>query len=454
MTTGAFVDKAFDHQAAVEALLSDYRRWGGDDASGVETADAVIQACRQRGMAANVLHPLAGDLDFARAVVADGVQPAADGALRLPGACSHPAVEAMAEVFGQIRFLNAQCRELGRRLLLQRQLLFCFKVVYRSDEAQEELVSVLVDPLTEEAAPVPGLTGAQDIGLDGGAAWQGYALKRLYRSACGHLERLLAARGRRLELAAQRRLERDMARLEDYYQGLREEALEPLARELHRLEAARNRARLWRAIGIYGAAPAAEPQESRGAPSESATDRELSALEARVQEVLTALAADRERRIQELKAKYTVRAEAALVAAASVWTPRVEVRVKLTGPTRREIIFFYDPIRRRCLDLSCEACQAPLKEVHLCARGELVCPRCFAPCAACGKALCVSCVPARCHLCDAPLCGSCGTACPLTEPLAVAGTAPAAAGPPRHVCHACRERTCGPCTVLAQFLAV
>src|SRR5690606_40665449 len=107
------------------------------------TADAVIQACRQRGMAANVLHPLAGDLDFARAVVADGVQPAADGALRLPGACGHPAVEAMAEVFGQIRFLNAQCRELGRRLLLQRQLLFCFKVVYRSDERSEEHTSEL-----------------------------------------------------------------------------------------------------------------------------------------------------------------------------------------------------------------------------------------------------------------------------------------------------------------------
>ncbi|HEY8496069.1 MAG TPA: hypothetical protein VIK98_03415 [Limnochordales bacterium] len=454
MRAGAFVQRAFDHHAAVEALLSDYRRWGGDDPAGVETADAVIQACRRRGMAANVLHPLACDLDFARAVVENGVEPAVDGALRLPGACGHPAVAAMAEVFGRIHFLNAHCRELGRRLLLQRQLLFCFKVVYRSDEAQEELVSVLVDPLTEEAAPVPGLAGAVDIGLDAGAAWQGYALKRLYRSACGHLERLVTARGRRLELAAQRRLERDMVRLEEYYQALREEALEPLARELHRLEAARNRARLWRAIGMQDDATPVEPHKGNGGQSQAATDRELAALEARVREVLAALAADRERRIQELKEKYTVRAEAALVAAASVWTPRVEVRVKLTGPSRREVTFFYDAIRGRCLDLACDACQAPLTQVYLCTEGELVCPLCFAPCAACGKALCVSCTSQRCHLCDAPLCGSCDTTCPLAGPLAAAGTISLDPRPIRHVCPACRERTCGACAVLAQVLAV
>lgn len=388
------------------------------------------------GLATSGLHPLSLNVDWARAVLEGGAPWAGDLWQPPPvGAGDAPAV----------RFANARVRERGRRLLHQRQVMFCFKVVYRSDETREQLVSLWVDPLTEAADPVPILPGLVDMVPEGEAPLDGYPLQRLYRRACQRVRQAVLSRGRQLEQEAQQRLARDMVRLEDYYAGLREEALEPVARDLHRLEAARNRQRLWRFVG--------GPSHKETDASEDAAGGELAALRARVDDILAALAADRQRRIQEIRAKYRVRAEVALVGAALVWAPRVEMRCKLLGPAARDVVFYYDPVRSRFLDLECEGCGAPLTEVYLCAEGDLVCARCFAPCAGCGQALCQRCTPCRCHLCDAPLCGRCDAACPLAAGGGAPAAQAAAAGLRLSVCPACRTRTCPDCVALSQVMA-
>ncbi|HEY8417518.1 MAG TPA: hypothetical protein VIK93_05735 [Limnochordales bacterium] len=398
------------------------------------------------GTVASVLHPLSLDLEWARSVLMGAPGEAADRA----AASGHPEAAAMEACVAAVRFANAQARLLGRRLIHQRQVWFCFKVVYRSDETREELVSLMVDPLTEEVDPIPAPLGGRDMVLDGGAALDGYPLRRLYRQACCYVQEAAAVRGQEYARSAQRRLERDMVRLEDYYAGLREEALEPVARELHRLEAARNRARLWRAL-------VAGQGEDLNAPAEAdpeGGDEERAALKARVDRIVAALDADQARRVRELQEKYRVRAEASLLAAALVWAPKVELRYKLTGAARREVTFYYDPLRRRCVDLNCDACGAPLAVTYLCAAGDLACPDCYAPCAACGRPLCRACAPARCHVCDAPLCGLCPTECPLPSLTQVPNPDVAVPGPePYRVCAACRARTCAACAALAGFLA-
>lgn len=408
--------------------------------------DALFSEAASGGMVASVLHPLSLDLDWARCVLA-GAPSGAAGANNAP---AHPEAAAMEACLAQVRFANAQARPLGRRLLHQRQVWFCFKVIYRSDETREELVSLMVDPLTEEVDPVPAPVRAWDMVLDGGAVLDSYPLRRMYRQACRYVQQAAAARGERHARSAQLRLERDMVRLEEYYAGLREEALEPVARELHRLEATRNRLRLWRAL----VAGQGEDRSVPFAEEDEAGDEQLAALKARVDQTVAALDADKARRVRELQEKHRVRAEASLLAAALIWAPKLELRYKLTGAARREITFFYDPLRRRCVDLNCDACGAPLTEAYLCAAGDLACPECFAPCAACGRPLCGACAPARCHLCDAPLCGRCPTQCPLPGLIRIPNGDAAARHPePYRVCAACRSSTCPACAALADFLA-
>jgi hypothetical protein len=75
----------------------------------------------------------------------------------------------------------------------------------------------------------------------------------------------------------------------------------------------------------------------------------------------------------------------------------------------------------------------------------LVCSRCHAPCAGCGKSYCFTCAPARCHVCDAGLCPACAATCPAL---------PAEAAAPLAVCPACREDACRRCTRMQAFLVV
>lgn len=413
----------------------------GPRAHGAAAADTDNPRALPRALAASIVHPLTLDLEWIRSVL--------DGRTGNGGAePEHPAVAGLHKALATIRPANARTRELGRRLIHQRHLWFCFKVVYRSDETREDLLSVLADPVTEEVFPLPSVPGGRDALLDDDAPLDGYPLRRLYERACRVVARAVQLRGRRYQEAARRRLERDLVRLDEYYEALREEALEPVARELHRLEAAHNRERLWRALGVSAAGAAGTTPEGPG--------QALDELQRRARDIVAALAEDRRRRVQELREKYRVRAEVTLLAAARLWVPRVELRWKLMGAARREITFYYDPLRGRCVDLTCDTCGRTLKVVFLCRSGDLACEHCFAPCAGCGQPLCQGCAPKRCHLCDAPLCGGCGTGCPLSLAL-TASPLDAPLDSLRsayHVCPACRAQTCSVCAALAGGTAV
>lgn len=353
-------------------------------------------------MMAGLLHPLCLDVDFARGVLAD--EPTV-----------HAAASAMRATLATIRFMHVRTRPVQRRLVHHRHIVFWFRVAYRSDETREQLYTVLLDPVTEEARPLPTLHHAIDIGwdaVDGPGAENGtvgggvgaYALKRLYRRACRHVNEELLRGGLAHQAEARTRLARDKVRLESYYDGLLAEALAPVARDLRRLEAARTRRRLMESVF----ADSKERQESVG----TSINRQLRQWEENVQRTMDALAAEQQRRIDELERKYTVRAEAVPLGAALLWVPRVEWRYKLLGHVRREIVFYYDPIQDTVVDLACEECGEPMTTVYACTSGELVCSGCHVSCSNCSAPLPTGDVPRRCHVCDTALCSSCDTACP------------------------------------------
>ncbi|MBO8142706.1 MAG: hypothetical protein H0Z37_11140 [Firmicutes bacterium] len=372
---------------------------------------------------ASILHPLGVDPEFAQSV------------LEPETGLDHPAAARMVRRLNELRFPNARVRELGRRIVHQRHVAFWFKLTFRSDEAGEELIAVLVDPLTEESVPLPPLDGAADFTPEQSSGT--YAVERLYRQACRHVSMVAEARSGPYQEAARARLARELDRIADYYRGLREEALESVAQQWRRQEAIRNRLRLRRSLTGSLTAPAGE--DDSGEDSSAAA----SAFEARIRRVLDELAADQKRRIEEMRRNYQVRAEATLAGAALLWVPRVELRYKMLGPSRREAVFYYDPLREQCVDLRCEACDRPMREVYLCEAGELICSRCFGPCRACGRPVCRSCAQGECHLCGALLCGRCESRCPLSA--TALGTL--------DVCPACRELVCGSCAAMARFLA-
>lgn len=381
-----------------------------------------------------LVHPLALDPDFAAGVLGEG-------------ATAHEQARCFHRRRRQVRFGNGEtCRE-ARRLVLQRQLVVWFTVAYKFDETQEELWALAVDSLTEQVRLLDEVDRFTDAHLEHascGGAPADYELRRLYRRALQGVRALAARAGRRHVAEARARLERDRARIEAYFAGLRDEALAEAAQRWRKAEAARLRERLRRALWTDG--PVAE---SAGEGSAWEDGEELGSAPAgagdETERRLRRIEAERLARLEELEKKYEVRAEAAPVAAALLWAPKVECRYKLAKPSR-EVVVYYDPLTGSLIDWACEACGEGLETAWLCeACRELVCSRCHAPCAGCGKSYCFTCAPARCHVCDAGLCPACAATCPAL---------PAEAAAPLAVCPACREDACRRCTRMQAFLVV
>lgn len=380
-----------------------------------------------------VMHPLCVDMDFIRGATADTP-------------ITHPVLTAMRRAEKSISFTDVPARLVSKRVVVQRHVLFWFKLAYKSDETREQLHAVLVDPVTETTQPAPGLSGVVDIGSVGRAVLiadgaHSYVMQRLYEAARRYVENAARRLGRHHQAQADTRLARDRARLEKYYEGLRAEALHPITRELRRLEAAHTREQLSRAMS----AASGEPQSSI---SSSSLQARLAHWEAEARKTMARLAAEQQSRLEELAQKYAVRAEATSVAAALLWVPRVEYRYKLLGSVRREIAFYYDPLRDTFVDFVCEACGGSLTTVHSCSEGELVCSECYAPCAACDTAMCADCVPRRCHVCERALCHECGDECPAAVFTPNADTSATV------VCPDCARHMCGHCMKVGAFLVV
>ena len=342
----------------------------------------------------------------------------------------------MLQVTGRISFPNAAVRVTGCRLVHQPQLLLRFRVSVAADEKKEWLVPVVVDPATETAdRPVEEARAADFAAAPQAAPGGRYALERLYRAARRHLEKRLLAQAGEFEREAAARLARETRRVGEYYAGLLAERSEPLEKVYRKIAAATVQAAL-------------VPPWAGGERLRRLVQRwkaEAQELEAGRQRELEALLRERERRIEELREKHRVRAEVRLVQGAYVMVPRVEWRLVLRGPARREALLCYDVLRRRLKGWECEHCGGQLfGEVLLCRCGALLCAGCCSICPECRGTACALCARASCHVCGGAVGCSCGGPCHL---------APWVPGVQElEVCARCREAHCGWCGAGARFL--
>lgn len=325
-----------------------------------------------QAMTAALLHPLCLDIQFAACVLGRTKQ-------------VHARALAMRRRLDRLQFVNVHARPLGRRLLHQVQLMFCFKVAYRSDETRESLHTLLVDPATETVRVATVPENPIDVALGDIAARPAgsvdrlapYVLDRLYNRAREYLERHIAHEGLQYTKEAGARLQRDKQRLDEFYAALQEEAFIPVVQQLRRLEVRRTREQWLQAVAPKRLERAAVQGETRRTEA-----GEVELVKQRLEAIQQDLRDERQRRLLELKSKYAVRAEVTSIAAATLSVPRVELRYKIVSPVRQELIFYYDPLQDLLIDLDCDECGSALDAVHMNGDGSPVCADCFAAVAA------------------------------------------------------------------------
>ena len=197
-------------------------------------------------------------------------------------------------------------------------------------------------------------------------------LERARRSAALALGDTLTT----LQKGLSRYLELDQARLSQYYEDLKKDAL-------HRLQKA-------------------DPER-----------REVLELK------ITAIDDERVRKLADVQEKYHLRVELDLVNLALIQQPKLDLTVEIkkrTAATQRTVV--WDPLRHMLEPLVCDVCGQPGSEMYLCENGHLSHANCQAPqCVECKRSYCLLCDDQvqGCVVCNRPVCAHSLVHCPQCQ---------------------------------------
>jgi hypothetical protein len=161
-------------------------------------------------------------------------------------------------------------------------------------------------------------------------------------------------------VSMERRMNRDIRRVHDYYQTLINEHRQGLAKKL----------------------PGGDEKE-RAESKMAAVERELKS------------------KIQDLIGKFSIDLQLEPISFIRIETlsPIFWLSVKRRKQARR-FPLTYNPLLKSLDPLPCEACYCPRKGYYVCDdRLHIVCRECFAPCARCDKIYCSACHPKGCPKC-------------------------------------------------------
>jgi hypothetical protein len=257
--------------------------------------------------------------------------------------------------------LNGLCKAVAAVEMRLNYACVNFKYTAVSDEKKEGLARVVINEHT--LSTVSQLTA--QLGLTTYVEGQGYVgleaqpFKTVYGAACRQAKRIIRAELADFQHSLYRRLQRDTARLNEYYESLIHEIQRKIVRR--QLQGKER-----------------EDQEGR----------------------IRATELERGRKVADVHAKYAVKVETQPLSLLRINLPVVLVTAELRcRKLMREISFVWNPLLKDFEAAPCESCDAGLYAMQLCEEKlHLLCEAC-ARCEICKRNLCQRCHPGKCPKC-------------------------------------------------------
>lgn len=267
------------------------------------------------------------------------------------------------EVREKFSLLNAKANPIGHDKTHCPYLILNFKYVALSDERKEDLITVAINE--GSLGFCEGLenkieSSQADIQMALPISYcSPQPLEKIYEKGCLVAQDLISSELKEFEDSMNRRLQRDILRLEEYYLGLKEEMEERIKKK-----------------GLQG--------------------QDKDDLLAKIQATEIELRQKKE----DLWHKYSIQINVKLINACRIFLPVVQGLYEiLRSKFRREERFFWNSLLKKVEPLACESCLRDSYSFYICDHLHRVCPQCFVNCSHCGRKLCYSCMPKGSHKC-------------------------------------------------------
>ncbi len=252
-------------------------------------------------------------------------------------------------------------------------LLVYFKYTALSDEKHEGILPVLINEINLSVTPLdPDMIELKE--LEKPNALDRHEIKRVFWSA--YISAASLVRGRLTDFirSLERRLNRDIKRVFEYYETLEQETKEAIRRKAITHESS-----------DFSRDNLIEKQIEEKTIKGDGIDKLLNKL--------NAIQAEQEWKIQDLISKYILSIKIEPVAAIRIETyaPIFWINIKRRLASRRFPVT-YNPIVKQIEYLPCESCFNPYGGYFICDDNlHIVCGNCFKTCSSCGKQYCNAC---------------------------------------------------------------
>ncbi len=248
-------------------------------------------------------------------------------------------------------------------------LLCYFKYTAISDEKREGIAQVLINELNLSTVPFEnGFLRLEDSG-QGSTDIDRHNLKTVFRSSYSTGAGIVKERLKEFIRSLERRLNRDIRRVHEYYGALGKEAK----------------------IAIEKKAASAKDRRVE----EEDIDRLL-------KKKINAIETERGWKVQDLITKYSlnIRIEPVSVIRIETQSPVLWINIRRRLGTRPFPVT-YNPVIKKLDDLPCELCFNPTKPYFICDdKLHIICSGCFKACPHCGKRYCGICCRNGCPKCE------------------------------------------------------
>lgn len=287
-------------------------------------------------------------------------------------------------VEGRISFHNAVFRLEKTETRKIPYLLTVFRYTALSDEKHEGIVTVLLNSENLSVAAMP--EGMTDIlgrlkesdtlnPVEILPEIPDKDMERLFRAAHFAAMGMVKARLSEFVKSLDRRLNRDVRRVFEYYETMKSETVKAIKKN-----AVKDGGNIDKQI---------QEKTVKG----EGIERLLSKLDA--------IDAERKWKVQDLIAKYSLSIKVEPVSTvciiADVPVFKIKIKRRLAS---RDFPVTYNPIVRHLDPLPCESCFSPGHGYYVCDdKLHIICGNCFRPCAKCGKEYCRACHKGRCPRC-------------------------------------------------------
>ena len=278
----------------------------------------------------------------------------------------------------QIALNNATFRLEGSEVESVSYLLCYFKYIAISDEKREGIIHAMINELNLSVMSLEnGEVKLEDV-IEELEDIDRYDLKTVLRSFYSAGVGIAKERLGDFIGSLERRLNRDVRRVHEYYETLKNEAAITIKKS-ERLNTVKNISK-----------------ENRTAKSE---DIEL------LKKKMNAIETECRWKVQDLITKYSlnIRIEPVSVIRIETRSPvfRINIKRRLAA---RSFPVTYNPVIKQLDDLPCEFCFNPKKPYYICDdKLHIICSACFKKCPDCGKQYCGVCYKNGCSKCKKPV---------------------------------------------------